>query len=98
MHQFPHQVVVALPEAMDGADFRRLLPGRAVDPAALVERHDDLIAMPRAAVGKFPAARQLEPHAFEHRLPPLSRPPRPSHLPPPPPRPRLPPTGRPARP
>ena len=47
----PGLVALALPEAMDGADLRGLLPGRPVELAFLRQRKDELVAVTRAAIG-----------------------------------------------
>src|SRR5260221_584012 len=61
--ELPDLIALALPEAVHGADLGIAGIGVAIEPAVLVERQDEGIAMARAAIGKIMAAREFEANA-----------------------------------
>jgi len=57
---------IAIPEAADAAVFAMLLPKLRIDVVVLVERSDELIAMPRRTSRKLLRPGKFEPNALEY--------------------------------
>src|SRR5229473_5136985 len=66
VHQTPHLVRLALPEATHAAMVAVLSPELHIDMPVGIERGDELVTMAGGARGKFLRAGQVEPDALEH--------------------------------
>src|SRR5229473_3623677 len=66
VHQTPHLVRLALPEATHAAMVAVLSPELHIDMPAGIERGHELVTMAGGARGKFLRAGQVEPDALEH--------------------------------